>query len=100
MTDFGLQELRNSGDCVSEEDLPISYNVNKKLWRAPELLRDEKLNIKGTQKGDVYAFGEQALFFLQSTNFENDFFVKKVKSWKLQEMNFLCRPLAASSITI
>jgi hypothetical protein len=71
VTDFGLQELRNSGDCVSEEDLPISYNVNKKLWRAPELLRDEKLNIKGTQKGDVYAFGEQL------TKLENDYFCEE-----------------------
>ena len=29
--------------------------VCKLLWRAPELLRDEKLT--GTQKGDVYSFG-------------------------------------------
>ena len=26
------------------------------LWKAPELLKDEVALIKGTQKGDVYAF--------------------------------------------
>ena len=27
------------------------------LWKAPELLRDEKPSMRGTQKGDVYSFG-------------------------------------------
>lgn len=26
------------------------------LWKAPELLRNPSASIKGTQKGDVYAF--------------------------------------------
>lgn len=26
------------------------------LWKAPELLRNQSMNIRGTQKGDVYAF--------------------------------------------
>ena len=58
VTDFGLLELRNSGDCVSEDEEPMTYNNYKKLWKAPELLRDEKRHPKGTQKGDIYAFGE------------------------------------------
>ena len=27
------------------------------LWKAPELLRDPAAPVRGTQKGDVYAFG-------------------------------------------
>ena len=27
------------------------------LWKAPELLRDPEASVRGTQKGDVYAFG-------------------------------------------
>jgi guanylate cyclase len=27
------------------------------LWKAPELLRDPAVPVRGTQKGDVYAFG-------------------------------------------
>ena len=61
ITDFGLLELRNSSDCVSEEDEPIAYNNYKKLWKAPELLRDEKRFPKGTQKGDIYSFGESEI---------------------------------------
>ena len=61
VTDFGLLELRNSGDCVSEDEEPMTYNNYKKLWKAPELLRDEKRHPKGTQKGDIYAFGEISL---------------------------------------
>lgn len=26
------------------------------FWKAPELLRDSCLSIRGTQKGDIYAF--------------------------------------------
>jgi hypothetical protein len=58
VSDFGLLELRNSGDLIGDDDEPLLMNVNKKLWMAPELLRNEKLYPKGTQKGDVYAFGE------------------------------------------
>ena len=31
--------------------------VSDKLWTAPELLRDPNPPRRGTQKGDVYAFG-------------------------------------------
>ena len=32
------------------------YNFSDLLWKAPELLRDENLMLKGTQPGDVFAF--------------------------------------------
>ena len=67
VTDFGLHELRNSSDTFASEYEEEGPYLHKFLWTAPELLRDEKLTIKGTQKGDVYAFGqskflEQKLF--------------------------------------
>ena len=56
LADFGLHELR-----ASAEPDPGSHDKNKdknKLWWPPELLRDtDKAFPKGTQKGDVYAFG-------------------------------------------
>jgi hypothetical protein len=58
VTDFGLHELRNSSDTFSSEYEEEGPYLHKFLWTAPELLRDEKLTIKGTQKGDVYAFGK------------------------------------------
>jgi guanylate cyclase len=61
VTDFGLHELRNAPDRVRDEEWTISDNGNdgevfKLLWKAPELLQ-ERAPIRGTQKGDIYAFG-------------------------------------------
>ena len=58
VTDFGLHELRNSSDAFIGEYEEEHNSMDKLLWTAPELLRDEKVAAKGTQKGDVYAFGE------------------------------------------
>ena len=55
ITDFGLQELRATADEEWSDD-ENNYSMSKSLWRAPELLRDDRL-IKGSQKGDVYSFG-------------------------------------------
>ncbi len=53
ITDFGLHELRHTADDEWSED----ENSYSHLWTAPELLRDERALLKGTQKGDIYAFG-------------------------------------------
>ena len=55
IADFGLHELRATADEEYSEE--GNYSVCKLLWRAPELLRDERELLKGTQKGDVYSFG-------------------------------------------
>ena len=52
-----MHELRNSSDTFASEYEEEGPYLHKFLWTAPELLRDERLTIKGTQKGDVYAFG-------------------------------------------
>lgn len=52
VADFGLHELRETAEHLSNDTL----EVYKKLWCAPELLR-EKGPARGTQKGDVYSFG-------------------------------------------
>lgn len=31
--------------------------LKRALWKAPELLRDTSLPMRGTQKADVYSFG-------------------------------------------
>lgn len=31
--------------------------IRRKLWRSPELLRQQNPPARGTQKGDVYSFG-------------------------------------------
>lgn len=58
MADFGLLELRKSSESYSEGEEEGLINQNKLLWVAPEILRDEKLCVKGTQKGDIYSFGK------------------------------------------
>ncbi|KAM4549856.1 atrial natriuretic peptide receptor 1 [Fundulus diaphanus] len=52
ITDYGLESLRTS-NCP--EDTHAYYA--RKLWTAPELLREECPPACGTQKGDVYSFG-------------------------------------------
>ncbi|KAJ1522077.1 hypothetical protein ONE63_002388 [Megalurothrips usitatus] len=53
ITDFGLHELRHSAESGSIGEHQYFRN---QFWKAPELLRDSHTSIRGTQKGDVYAF--------------------------------------------
>uniref|UniRef100_A0A183CM19 guanylate cyclase n=1 Tax=Globodera pallida TaxID=36090 RepID=A0A183CM19_GLOPA len=55
VTDFGLAELHAMEETSPEELSTYSY-YKKKLWTAPELLRNPNAPIQGTQKGDVYSF--------------------------------------------
>ncbi|KAI3421126.1 hypothetical protein GPALN_014754 [Globodera pallida] len=55
VTDFGLAELHAMEETSPEELGTYSY-YKKKLWTAPELLRNPNAPIQGTQKGDVYSF--------------------------------------------
>ncbi|XP_035286777.1 atrial natriuretic peptide receptor 1-like [Anguilla anguilla] len=52
ITDYGLASFRGEADS---EDAHTFYA--RKLWTAPELLRQECPPPCGTQKGDVYSFG-------------------------------------------
>ncbi|KAI4880037.1 hypothetical protein NFI96_019907, partial [Prochilodus magdalenae] len=52
ITDYGLASFRKESNS---EDTHAFYA--RKLWTAPELLRDENRPPCGTQKGDVYSFG-------------------------------------------
>lgn len=55
LTDFGLSELRLASISV---DPVVSHSYFQSLlWTAPELLREGYHTAKGTQAGDVYAFG-------------------------------------------
>lgn len=73
VTDFGLAEIRHfaENDSIGEHQyyrgkirhiqaqLFANYNnifITGLLWKAPELLRNQADHIRGTQKGDVYAF--------------------------------------------
>ena len=57
ITDFGLLELRatDNEESRSLESNAQRRQMEKLLWRAPELLRDET-SARGTQKGNVYSF--------------------------------------------
>ncbi|KAL6457541.1 hypothetical protein MHYP_G00345040 [Metynnis hypsauchen] len=52
ITDYGLASFRKENNL---EDTHAFYA--RKMWTAPELLRDENRPPCGTQKGDVYSFG-------------------------------------------
>ncbi|CAG9761048.1 unnamed protein product [Ceutorhynchus assimilis] len=54
VTDFGLIELRQFAAIDSEEEHQTYRNL---LWKAPEILRYPEAFPRGSQKGDVYAFG-------------------------------------------
>ncbi|XP_039285437.1 guanylate cyclase 32E [Nilaparvata lugens] len=51
ITDFGLHEFKGGQD---ESDALV---MKRRLWKAPELLRNPHSPPRGTQKGDVYSFG-------------------------------------------
>ncbi|XP_067013444.2 receptor-type guanylate cyclase Gyc76C [Anabrus simplex] len=54
VTDFGLHELRY---CAESDSIGEHQHFRNQFWKAPELLREEVSSpIRGTQKGDVYAF--------------------------------------------
>jgi len=54
VADFGLHELRFASETQSGCEHTSNYKL---LWKAPELLRNLKDEGRGTQKGDIYAFG-------------------------------------------
>ncbi|XP_023239847.1 receptor-type guanylate cyclase Gyc76C-like [Centruroides sculpturatus] len=55
VADFGLHYLRSLTDNdSSENDYKYFRNL---LWKAPEILRNPSEYPKGSQKGDMYAFG-------------------------------------------
>ena len=58
LTDFGLLELRNNKEREdNEEEDQKSYQYYRaKLWTAPEMLHEKNKFIRGTQKGDIFAF--------------------------------------------
>ncbi|XP_062341849.1 retinal guanylyl cyclase 1 [Osmerus eperlanus] len=51
VTDYGFNQVVDSQDIGEEEQRP-----EDQLWTAPELLRDSKLNRKGSFSGDVYSY--------------------------------------------
>ncbi|XP_045475600.1 receptor-type guanylate cyclase Gyc76C-like isoform X2 [Harmonia axyridis] len=53
VTDFGLYEMRHWAENESIGEHQYYRNL---FWRAPEILRDYNAYIRGSQKGDVYAF--------------------------------------------
>ncbi|CAH0555548.1 unnamed protein product [Brassicogethes aeneus] len=53
VTDFGLAEMRQSAENDSIGDHQYFRNL---FWKAPEILREPNAYIKGSQKGDIYAF--------------------------------------------
>ncbi|XP_018562246.1 receptor-type guanylate cyclase Gyc76C isoform X2 [Anoplophora glabripennis] len=53
VTDFGLAEMRH---CAENDSIGEHQYFRSLFWKAPEILRNPSAYIKGTQKGDVYAF--------------------------------------------
>lgn len=56
LTDFSLSELRIAANLGALDPCAPHPYYQSLLWVAPELLREGQ-NAKGTQEGDVYAFG-------------------------------------------
>eukprot|EP00095_Tigriopus_kingsejongensis_P003488 maker-scaffold378_size191342-snap-gene-0.22 protein:Tk03488 transcript:maker-scaffold378_size191342-snap-gene-0.22-mRNA-1 annotation:"guanylate cyclase 32e-like" len=63
VTDFGLHDLRRTADLSgdlewgSTEEARADSEAFSLLWKAPELLNNDKSPLRGTQKGDIYSFG-------------------------------------------
>ncbi|KAK0422575.1 hypothetical protein QR680_007644 [Steinernema hermaphroditum] len=55
VTDFGLHKL-HAMEEIDIEDIGEHAFYKKKLWTAPEILRNEMAYPYGTQRGDVYSF--------------------------------------------
>lgn len=53
VTDFGLAEMRH---CAENDSIGEHQYYRSLFWKAPEILRNPVMYMKGTQKGDVYAF--------------------------------------------
>ncbi|XP_018335565.1 receptor-type guanylate cyclase Gyc76C [Agrilus planipennis] len=53
VTDFGLAEMRA---CAENDSIGEHQYYRSLFWKAPEILRNPQGYIRGTQKGDVYAF--------------------------------------------
>ncbi|XP_058819180.1 guanylate cyclase 32E [Topomyia yanbarensis] len=53
ISDFGLHEFKSS----QEEPNKFEKELQRSLWKSPEILRNPHTPSKGTQKGDVYSFG-------------------------------------------
>ncbi|XP_065155987.1 receptor-type guanylate cyclase Gyc76C-like isoform X3 [Atheta coriaria] len=82
VTDFGLAEMRH---WAESENVGEHQYYRSLLWKAPEFLRNPNAYIKGTQKGDIYAF---AIIFYEiigrkgpfgSTDYEPRDIIEKVK---------------------
>ncbi|XP_074600030.1 atrial natriuretic peptide receptor 1-like [Brevipalpus obovatus] len=54
ITDYGCHQLQVPDDNVIQD---WEYYWKRKLWTAPELLRQSNPPLEGTQKGDMYSFG-------------------------------------------
>ncbi|XP_030761809.1 receptor-type guanylate cyclase Gyc76C-like isoform X2 [Sitophilus oryzae] len=54
VADFGLAEMRH---CAENDSIGEHQYYQSLFWKAPEILRHPSVYIRGTQKGDVYAFG-------------------------------------------
>ncbi|XP_048580379.1 atrial natriuretic peptide receptor 2-like [Nematostella vectensis] len=54
--DWGLGELRSSLERLPQRKRSTTVRADM-LWAAPERIHDGKLDIAGSQKGDVYSYG-------------------------------------------
>lgn len=53
VTDFGLAEMRH---CAENDSVGEHQYYRSLFWKAPEILRNATPSLRGSQKGDVYAF--------------------------------------------
>ncbi|CAF0987530.1 unnamed protein product [Adineta steineri] len=93
ITDFGLPTLRsNSNKGSPPPGVPKDAAFYKKrLWTAPELLRDPNPPAAGTVKGDVYSYGiilqeiqlRNGPFYLRDRELGSEEIIESVKSGSL-----------------